>query len=114
MHDGDDAPFFPGSGVGGAYTPADVWNYGSRTLTDRTGFSLAPLGLDALPVEDPGSPAHVTTIPRAIVAIYRYIFGKVEKTPTQITTYANDGTTVNTTQTYFDDGAGTQRKGSAT
>jgi hypothetical protein len=107
MHGGDDTPFFPGSGVGGAYTPADVWNYGSRTV------DLRSTGLDAIPVTDPGAPANVNTLGKAIIAIYRRLYGGVTKTPTQIRTYANDGTTVNTTQTYSDDGAGTQAMGPA-
>jgi hypothetical protein len=107
MHGGDDTPFFPGSGVGGAYTPADVWNYVSRTV------DLRSTGLDAIPVTDPGAPANVNTITRAIVAIYRRLYGQVTKTPTQIQTYANDGTTVNTTQTYSDNGSGTQSMGPA-
>jgi hypothetical protein len=92
MHGGDDTPFFPGSGVGGAYTPADVWNYGSRTVDLRS---------------------TVNTLGKAIVAIYRRLYGGVTKTPTQIRTYANDGTTVNTTQTYSDNGSGTQAMGPA-
>jgi hypothetical protein len=107
LHGGDDAPVFPGSGVGGTLTAADVWQYTTRAVT------LAADGLDAIPVADPGAPANVNTLGKAIVAIYRRLYGGVTKTPTQIRTYANDGTTVNTTQTYSDDGTGTQAMGPA-
>jgi hypothetical protein len=35
LHGGDDAPVFPGSGVGDAYTPADIWNHRGPSPTGR-------------------------------------------------------------------------------
>jgi hypothetical protein len=107
MHGGDDTPFFPGSGVGGAYTPADVWNYGSRTV------QLTANGLDAIPVTDPGGAANHTTLPRLIVAVYRWFYAKIDQLPNSIVTYANDDETPNTTQPYSDDGRGTRHRGRA-
>jgi hypothetical protein len=107
LHGGDDAPVFPGSGVGGTLTAADVWQYGTRTVR------LTADGLSAIPVTDPGGPTQHTTIDRLIIALYRWFYGGIKQTPTSIVTYANDDVTPNTTQTYSDNGQGTRHRGRA-
>ncbi len=79
---------------------------------DKTGYSLGAAGLDAISVADPGAPASVTTLPRMIVALWRRFFKKSTLTATQLATYADDGTTVNSTQPVSDDGT-TQTQGAA-
>jgi hypothetical protein len=107
MHGGDDTPVFPGSGVGGTLTAADVWQYGARTVR------LTGDGLDAIPITDPGGPAQHSTLPRLIVAVYRWFYAKIDQLPDSIVTYANDDVTPNTTQTYSDNGQGTRHRGRA-
>jgi hypothetical protein len=79
---------------------------------DKTGYALSASGLDAIAVTDPGAPTNVTTIPRMIVALWRRFFRKSTLTATQLKTFADDGTTVNSTQAVSDDGT-TQTQGSA-
>ena len=83
------------------------------TVTDKTGYSLAATGLDAISVADPGGVGNQTTFPKILVALYRRFFNKTTVTTSQLKTYGNDGTTVNTTQTVADDGT-TQTVGAAT
>jgi hypothetical protein len=83
------------------------------TVTDKAGYSLAAGGLDAISVADPGGVAGMTTIPKMIVALWRRFYRKTTLTSTQLKTYADDGTTVNTTQTAVDDSM-TQTQGPAT
>lgn len=71
---------------------------------------LAATGLDSIPVADPSGVA--TTFPTMMVQLWRRFFKKATKTSTQIKTYANDGTTVVTTQA-VDDTAGTQTQNAA-
>jgi len=82
-------------------------------LTDKTGFSLAAGGLDAIAATDPGGVA--TTWPQMLVAIWRLWFKGSSKTVSDLTikTYADDGSTVRTTQNYTDDGAGNQTRSAA-
>lgn len=82
------------------------------TNSDKTGYVLAAAGLDAISVVDPGAPANATTLPRMIVALWRRFFKKSTLTATQLATYADDGTTVNSTQPVSDDGT-TQMQGAA-
>lgn len=64
--------------------------------------ALTPAGLDAIAVAAPsGSP---TTLPQMVVRLYRRFFAKATQTSTQLKTYADDGTTVLTTQVLGDDG----------
>jgi hypothetical protein len=82
-------------------------------LTDKTGFSLSAAGLNAISVTDPGGVA--ATWPQMLVAIWRLWFKGSSKTVSDLTikTYADDGTTVRTTQNYTDDGAGNQTRSAA-
>lgn len=75
--------------------------------------TLAPGGLDAISVADPGAPGSVTTISKMIVAIWRRWFKKVTINASNgLKTYADDNTTANSTQTVTDDGT-TQTQGPA-
>lgn len=80
------------------------------TNTDKTGYSLASTGLDSIAVTAPSGVA--TTFPGMVVQLWRRFFKKATKTSTQIKTYADDGTTVVTTQTVSDDGT-TETQGAA-
>lgn len=75
---------------------------------------LGPLGLDRLDSSDPGVSANHTTLTKKLAALYRRFYGPVVRTPTQLKTLANNGTTVNTTQAVTDDGAGNESQGGAT
>lgn len=79
-----------------AEVTAGVWAATTRSLTDKVGFALSATGLDAISVADFAGAAN--TIPKMIVRLFRRFYGKVAKTATTITTYADDGTTVRTTQ----------------
>ena len=81
------------------------------TLRISDGLTLAATGLDAITATDPGTVA--TTFPGMVVQIWRRWFRKTTMTATQLKTYANDGSTVDTTQTISDDGT-TQTQGAAT
>lgn len=83
------------------------------TVTDKTGYSLAAAGLDAIPITDPGGVAGQTTFPKVLVALYRRFFRKTTLTATQLKTFGDDGTSVNTTQTVSDTGS-IQTQGPAT
>lgn len=88
--------------VGGAVT--------AGTVGDKTGYSLASTGLNSVAVTAPSGVA--STFPQMVVQTHRRFFAKATKTATQIKTYADDGTTVVTTQAVSDDGA-TQSQGAA-
>lgn len=102
-----------------------IWAAASRTLTafgfgvtvtsnsDKTGYKLASDGLDSIATSDPGGVSSMTTLPKKITALWRYFFKKTDSTPAGIHTYADNGTTVNTTMTVSDDGV-TQTKNAAT
>lgn len=70
----------------------------SVTVSDKTGFKLASDGLDSLPVTGPTGVA--ATIREMIVQLWRRYFKRVTRNSTQIKTYADNGTTVITTQAY--------------
>lgn len=78
-----------------------------------TAVVLGATGLDAIAVTDPGGVAGQTTLPKMIIALWRRFFKKATMTSSQLKTYADDGTTVNTTQALTDDGT-TQTEGAAT
>ncbi len=69
------------------------------TLTNKTGFVLASNGLDAIATTAPSSVA--TTFPDMMVQLWRRFFKKAVKdtSANTIKTYADNGTTVVTTQT---------------
>jgi hypothetical protein len=85
---------------------------GSAVASVSDGVNLAATGLDAIPITDPGGMAGHTTLPRLLVALYRRFFCKMTLTSTQIKTYKDDATTVNTSQAVSDDGV-TQVQGPA-
>lgn len=76
-----------------------------------TSVALAPTGLDAISTAAPSGVAG--NFREMVVQTWRRFFKKVRKTSSAITTYADNGTTVLTTQTISDDGAGTQDQGAA-
>jgi hypothetical protein len=99
-----------------------IWTATTRTLsafgfnvtvgsnTDKTGYSLAATGMDAIAVTDPGAITNMTTLPKLIVALWRYFYKKTTATSTQLKTYNDDNATVNTTMALSNDGT-TQTKG---
>jgi hypothetical protein len=72
---------------------------------------LASDALDDIAITAPSAPA--TTFPGMVIQLWRRFFKKVTLTSTQLKTYADDGTTVATTQTVSNDGS-TQTQGAAT
>lgn len=105
-----------GSGAGGYANSSDSQE-GIRdstlaaSIADKTGFKLASDGLDAVAVTAPTGVA--TTFPAMMVQVWRRFFKKVVVSTTEIKTYANDGTTVITTQTRAETST-TQTQGTAT
>lgn len=92
-------------------TADQVWAAATRTLTtiDKTGYKLASDGLDTVSTAAPaGVPANFR---EQQTMLYRRFFNKTayNKTTGLAICYADDGTTVITTQTWSDDGTtGTQ------
>ena len=79
----------------------------STTCSDKTGFSLAATGLDAITVTEPsGKP---TTFPGWIMWLIQR-FRRSSKTPTSLFVQKESGATI-TTQALTDDGAGTETMG---
>lgn len=66
------------------------------TAIPKTGFKLASDGLDSIAVTAPTGVA--STLPGMVVQTWRRFFAKATRTSTQIKTFADDGTTVVTTQ----------------
>jgi hypothetical protein len=61
------------------------------------------------------SPAfYLSADPSSLASVWRRFFKKATRSPTQIITYADDGSTVLTSQTISDDGAGNEVQGAAT
>jgi hypothetical protein len=83
------------------------------TVGDKTGYSLASTGLDAVSTAAPAGVAG--TFREMMVAVWRRLFRYSTKSELtgQIVTYADDGTTVLTTQNFTDDGAGNEMLGAA-
>jgi hypothetical protein len=82
------------------------------TVSNTTGYTLAANGLDAIVVSDPGGIANMTTLPKMIVALWRYFFKKttLNRSTGALNTYADDNATIDVTMTTTDDGT-TQTKG---
>jgi hypothetical protein len=93
-----------------ANLPENVWEYAPRTLTDKTGFKLASDGLDAVATTAPAGVA--SNFREMVVQTWRRFFKKATATSTQVKTYADNGTSVLTTQAVSDDGT-TQTQGAA-
>lgn len=96
---------YAGGAVASVTAPVTV-----GTVGDKAGYSLASTGLDAIAVTAPTGPA--TTFPRMLVQLWRRAFKQSTMTAAQLRTYADDGTTVLTTQALSDDGT-TQTQGAA-
>jgi hypothetical protein len=74
-------------------------------VADKDGYRLAPTGLDAISVADPGGVAGMNTLPKLIVALWRRQFKKTSLDASSgLQTFGDDGLTVNTAQTLTDDG----------
>lgn len=101
-------------GTDGAYTGTPPTAAAIRQEIDanstKTGYKLASDGLDQIPVADPAGVA--TTFPQMLVQMWRRFFRKVTLTASELKTYADDGTTVRTTQAMSDDGT-TETQGAA-
>jgi hypothetical protein len=80
------------------------------TFEQLTGYSLAATGLDAITATAPGGVA--STFPQMVVQLWRRFFKKSTMTSSALVTYADDGSTAETTQTVSDDGT-TQTQGAA-
>lgn len=83
------------------------------SVVTKTGYILDATGLDAVAVTDPGGVAN--TFPKMVVQLWRRFFKGSAKNAGagEIYTYADNGTTVRTTQSYTDDGAGNETLGAA-
>lgn len=94
-------------------TNNDKTGYTASTVSDKTGYSLAASGLDSITATDPGGVA--STFPQMLVQLWRRFFKGSAKSAGAgtIVTYADNGSTVRTTQTYTDDGNGNETLGAA-
>lgn len=77
----------------------------------KSGYSLASTGLDSIATTAPSGVA--SNFREMVVAVWRRLFKKVTMTSSEIKTFADDGTTVLTTQTAAADGT-TETQGAAT
>ena len=91
-------------------TTTTVTNEVTTDAASKTGLSLAATGLDAITATAPGGVA--STFPQMVVQIWRRFFHKTTLSSGSLITYADDGTTPETTQTASDDGT-TQTLGDA-
>ncbi len=82
----------------------------SVTVSDKTGFKLASDGLDSVSTTAPSGVA--SNFREMLVQVWRRFFKKSTLSATQLKTYADDGTTLVTTQTVSDTG-GTQTQGTS-
>jgi hypothetical protein len=82
------------------------------TVSDKTGFKLASDGLDSISTTAPAGVA--ANFREIMVQVWRRFLKPASRTPTQLKTFADNGTTVLTTQTISDDGAGNETQGAAT
>jgi hypothetical protein len=73
---------------------------GVGALVDKTGYKLSSDGLDSIATTPPTGPAN--TFPKMLVQLWRRFFAKATISGGQLKTYADDGTTVVTTQTVSD------------
>ena len=83
------------------------------TVADKVGYSLGPTGLDAISTAAPAGVAG--TFREMVVQVWRRLFRHTTKSVQtgEIVTFADDGTTVVTTQAFTDDGAGNEMLGAA-
>lgn len=85
----------------------------AQVVADKTGYSLTATGLDSITASDPGGVA--STFPQMLVQLWRRMFKKstLDSGAGELKTYADNGTTVRTTQTVSDTG-GVQTQNAAT
>jgi hypothetical protein len=74
-------------------------NFATLAIDTSGQVVLGPTGLDAISVADPGGVAEMTTFPKLVVALWRRFYKKTTLASNQFKTYADNGTSVNTTQT---------------
>jgi hypothetical protein len=74
----------------------------ATTVSDKTGYSLAATGLDAIAATTPIGVA--TTFATKMMQLWARFFGRTTKDSDEMKTYRSDGTTVATTQTYTSSG----------
>jgi len=94
---------------------SDIAGVGAWVLDDagvsvKLGNKLASDGLNSINVTPPTTVA--ASFPAMVVQLWRRFFVKATETSTQLKTYADDGSTVVTTQTLANDGT-TQTQGTA-
>jgi hypothetical protein len=105
-----------GTSSGPAVDVAATSGHGLTIVGGGPGFAdldaqFAPDALDAIAVAAPAGPA--ANFRQMIVQLWRRFFKKATASGTQLHTYADDGTTVVTTQSLSDDGT-TETQGPAT
>jgi len=107
----DALPTFPTNFASLAITVGGATTAG--TVSDKAGYSLASSGLDAISTTAPAGVA--SNYREMMVQLWRRFFKKSAKAAsgTTLKTYADDGTTVITTQTWSDDGANNETLGAA-
>jgi hypothetical protein len=81
------------------------------TNNDKTGYKLAPDGLDSISITGPAGLA--TNFREMLIQTWRRFFKKATMTSTQLKTFDDDNTTIITTQTLANDGT-TQTQGDGT
>lgn len=79
----------------------DSGTYGAKVV-EKTGFKLASDGLDTISTASPSGVA--TNFREMIIQLWRRWFKKVDMTSSQLRTYADNNTTVITTQSVSDNG----------
>ncbi len=109
-------PAYAGGDVLNVTVAATVGGVAGKAVVDTQGIegrgvTLLSTGLDAIATTAPTGPA--TTFPAMLIQLWRRQFKKATMTATQIKTYADDGTTIISTQTISDDGT-TQTQGVGT
>jgi len=94
-------------------TNNDKTGYTVSTVQDKTGYALSSAGLDSVSTAAPAGSAG--NFREMVVQTWRRFFKKSTKVVSglAIKTYADDGATVITTQSYTDDGAGNETLGSS-
>ena len=90
-------------------TDVDVTAY-LYDMADKTGMALSATGLDTITATAPGGVA--SNFREMMVQLWRRFFRKSTLTSSELKTYADNGTDVETTQTVSDDGT-TQTQGAA-
>ncbi len=95
--------------------PAVVWDAlyassGGALPAEKTGYKLASDGLDSIATTAPAGVA--ANFREMLVQTWRRFFAKSTMTATELKTYADNGSTVISTQTLSDDGV-TQTQGAA-